>query len=75
MCFKRQFSKQQALNALEKVKTKGRPWRKESRSYYCDSCGFWHLTSDAKTPDITIIKPQTLSFSKKWKKILKYGKA
>jgi hypothetical protein len=66
-CLKTKFnSYQEAYKTLKKLKkiNDRRNARKEKRVYFCDKCGYYHLTSDPKSnhdkKDKTINKKERL---------------
>lgn len=61
------FTKQQAAKALEQIKL-GKQYRKEDRTYYCEECKAWHLTS---MPAYTKPGKVILKFKDKFKKYTK----
>ena len=69
MCDKKCFTKKEAESALNHVNKRNR-WRRETRTYYCEEHGSWHLTSH-ELIDYTIPVNINLKYKKKWNKIMK----
>lgn len=68
-CTKVAFSKKIAGSTLKANKHHPKQYRKECRSYYCQQCNAWHLTSmENKTPpqatDVKLIERE------RWEKLL-----
>jgi len=66
MCNKECFRKRDAEIALKKVHKSSKNYRKECRTYYCEKCNAWHLTSkELNTPvEFELLEKQ------RWEKLL-----
>lgn len=67
MCSKECFRKRDAEIALKKVKKSSKNYRKECRTYYCEKCNAWHLTSKEEWIDVEDLK---LLEEDRWKELL-----
>lgn len=68
MCGKECFRKRDAELALKKVKKSSKNYRKECRTYYCETCNSWHLTSKEEWVDqeeLDVLEKE------RWEKLLK----
>jgi hypothetical protein len=69
MCYKRQYSKKEALSILNDRKSKHKKWAKETRIYQCPDAecnNLWHLTSKTEHFEVEVIE---LKYKEQWKKL------
>ena len=71
-CKKQQFDLKTAKTVLNERKNKGKQWSREKRYYYCNKCGFYHLTSEEEWIEPKEIKLEDLKYAEKWKTLLGY---
>lgn len=71
MCNKQKFDKKTAQTVLNDRKTKGKKWSREKRTYYCEECNAWHLTSMEEWEEPIKLEITELKYANKWKKLLR----
>ena len=66
---KQKFSKKEAHLVLKHARECPKRWRREKRSYFCEECNAWHVTS--KDFGLTEIIPfEDLKYQEDWIKLM-----
>jgi hypothetical protein len=68
VCTKQPYTKKEAEAILKRMPKRKGQHRKECRTYYCDTCNCWHLTS--KEYKEVKAKVPTLSNYEDWRKLI-----
>ena len=71
MCNKQKFDKKTAQTILNERLNKGKKWSSEKRTYYCEECNAWHLTSIEEWEEPIQLEITELKYANKWKKLLR----
>lgn len=69
-CNKQKYDKKSAITALNYCKKhKNKQYKKECRYYYCEDCGFYHLTSREEYEEPVKLELKDLIFKDLWVKL------
>ena len=68
-CRKKIFTKREAEHTLDVNRHADKKYRREIRTYYCELCNGWHLTSEADKNENPVVDIE-LTYEEKWKKLL-----